>query len=88
MRQIHRAALWWDENRSAASGAIEFDLRDALAALVHQPGIGSKVENARDPQIRRLYLSRTQYFVYYRAKGGFLEIVAFWHSARESTPRV
>ena len=88
MRQIHRAARWWSENRSAAPGAIASHLRDALAALVDQPGIGSKVENARDPDVRRLYLVRTQYFVYYRTKGGFLEVVAFWHSSRENTPRV
>jgi plasmid stabilization system protein ParE len=85
-RQILKAAEWWRENRRAAPGAIESDLNAAIEILVEHPGIGSKVENARDAQTRRLYLARTRYFVYYRAKGQFLEIVGFWHSSREHEP--
>ena len=88
LREIHRAAEWWSKNRLAAPGAIESDLRDALNTLVEQPGIGSKVENTRSTETRRLYLVRTRYFVYYRAKGRFLEVLAFWHSSREQEPRV
>ena len=72
----------------AAPGAIESDLQAALAILVEQPGIGSKVDNSRDPEIRRFYLRRTKYFLYYRARGNVLEVVAFWHSSRETEPRV
>ncbi len=88
MRQILRAAHWWDENRLAAPGAIESELRLALDLLVESPGIGSQVENARDPRVRRFYLGRTRYFVYYREKNGFLDVIAFWHSSRETTHRV
>ena len=88
LREIYRAAEWWSKNRLAAPGAIESDLRDALNTLVEQPGIGSKVENTRSTETRRLYLVRTRYFVYYRAKGRFLEVLAFWHSSREQEPRV
>lgn len=38
----------------------------------------------RDPEARRFYLVRTKYFIYYRAKGAWLEIIAFWHSSREA----
>ena len=88
VREIHRAAEWWSKNRLGAPGAIESDLRDALNSLVEQPGIGSKVENTRSPETRRLYLVRTRYFVYYREKGRFLEVLAFWHSSRDHEPRV
>lgn len=79
-REINNAADWWLENRPGAPSAID--------ALLEQPGIGSKVENARDPQTRRLYLARTKYFVYYRVRGSFLEVVAFWHASREQEPQV
>jgi plasmid stabilization system protein ParE len=88
LRDIHRAAEWWSKNRPAAPGAIESDLKDALNTLVEQSGIGSKVENTRSPETRRLYLVRTRYFVYYRPKGRFLEVLALWHSSREQEPRV
>lgn len=87
-RQIERAAAWWKENRPVAPGAIRSDLKAALEALVEQPGIGTCVENARDPETRRLYLARTRYFVYYRPRGQYLEVVAFWHSSREHGPSV
>ncbi len=87
-RQIVAAALWWSENRPAAPGAIRSDLQAALEALVEQPGIGTLVENAHDPETRRLYLARTRYFVYYRTRGVYLEVVAYWHSSREQGPSV
>jgi len=87
-RQIEAAAAWWSENRPAAPGAIRSDLNAALEALVEQPGIGALVENARDPETRRLYLARTSYFVYYRPRGKYLEVVAFWHSSRGYGPSV
>jgi plasmid stabilization system protein ParE len=87
-RQIEAAAAWWSENRPAAPGAIRSDLKAALDSLIEQPGIGTRVENARDSETRRLYLARTQYFLYYRLRGQYLEVVAFWHSSREHGPSV
>ena len=87
-REILKATDWWRENRPAAPDAIESDLRAAIDALVEQPGIGSRVENARAPATRRLYLARTKYFIYYRPKGNFLEVIAFWHASRENEPSV
>ena len=85
-REIARAAEWWAENRLAAPGAIRQDLESALSALIHQPGLGTKVDTVRTGVVRRLLLSRTQYFVYYRVRGQVLEVVAFWHASREHGP--
>ena len=87
-RQIEKAALWWAENRSSALGAIRIDLKAALDALVEQPGIGTRVENSRNQEVRRLYLTRIRYFVYYRVREPNLEVIAFWHESRESGPDV
>jgi len=85
-REIERAAEWWTENRLAARGAVRQDLEAAVALLVEEPGIGTKVETSRADVVRRLYLSRIRYFVYYRVRGKYLEVVAFWHSSREDGP--
>ena len=87
-RQIDKAAAWWSENRPAASGAVRNDLKAALDALIEQPGIVTKVENSRNQEVRRLYLIRIRYFVYYRVKEPYLEVVAFWHESRGSGPSV
>jgi plasmid stabilization system protein ParE len=88
VRQIDEAAAWWSGNRPAAPGAIRKDIKAALAALGEQPGIGTRVENSRNQEVRRLYLPRTRHFLYYRVKGQYLEVVAFWHESRESGPSV
>ncbi len=85
-REIERAAEWWARNRLAAPGAVRKDVEAAVALLVEEPGIGTKVETPRSDVVRRLYLPRVKYFVYYRVRGRFLEIVAFWHSSREEGP--
>jgi len=85
-REIERAAEWWAENRLAAPGAVRKDLEAALALLVEEPGIGTKVETSRADIVRRLYLARVRYFVYYRVCGAYLEVVAFWHSNRGEGP--
>ena len=85
-REIESAAAWWAENRPAAPGAIRKDLEAALALLVEEPGIGTRVETSRTDLIRRLYLSRVRYFVYYRIRATALEVVAFWHSSRGAGP--
>jgi plasmid stabilization system protein ParE len=85
-REIERAAEWWAENRPAAVGAIRKDIEAALALLVQEPGIGTRIETTRSDVVRRLYLTRVRYFLYYRVRGNFLEVVAFWHSSREAGP--
>ena len=88
VREIHRAAQWWSENRPAAPGAVEADLKEALTLLAEHPGVGGRVHNSRDAETRRFLLDRTRYFVYYRPRGQFLEVLAFWHASRENEPRV
>ena len=85
-REIERAAEWWADNRPAAVGAIRKDIEAALALLVEEPGIGTKVETARADVVRRLYLTRVRYFLDYRERGNFLEVAAFWHASREAGP--
>jgi plasmid stabilization system protein ParE len=85
-REIERAAEWWAENQPAAVGAIRKDIEAALALLVEEPGIGTRIETARSDVVRRLYLTRVRYFLYYRVRGNFLEVAAFWHSSREAGP--
>jgi plasmid stabilization system protein ParE len=85
-REIQRAAKWWAENRLFAPVAVRKDLEAALALLIEEPGIGTRVETSQAGVVRRLYLPRIRYFVYYRVRGSTLEVVAFWHSSRGEGP--
>lgn len=87
-REIERVAQWWSVNRTAAPGAVRTDLKATFDVLREQPGIGVRVEDARFPETRRIHLDRIQYWVYYRVRGGQLEVLSVWHSSRGSTPLV
>ncbi|WP_184297324.1 type II toxin-antitoxin system RelE/ParE family toxin [Paucibacter oligotrophus] len=84
--QIERANRWWLANRLAAPDAFVDDLRVAFHLLLRQPGIGTKVANARIEGVRRLHLGRVRYYVFYRVKDGELVVLSVWHSSRGSAP--
>lgn len=58
----------------------------AVALLAEQPGIGAKYEGAKVPGVRRLFLGRVGYFIYYKAENGTLHVLALWHASREHQP--
>ena len=84
--QLERAARWWSENRPAAPNAIADDFEDAKNLLAQQPGVGAKSSSPRYPDLRRLFLSRVRYHVYYRLAPGKVVVLAFWHSSRGTRP--
>ena len=84
--QVERAAVWWVKNRPAAPDAIRIDFQEATALLARQPGIGARSSTERYPDLRRLYLSRVSYHVYYRVEPEKVVILAFWHASRGSGP--
>lgn len=83
-----RAAAWWLQNRPAAPGAVAKDIGESIALLAEQPGIGAKYEGARTPGVRRLFLARIGYFLYYRVTDETLDVLALWHTSRGEQPRV
>lgn len=57
-----------------------------MSLLSRQPGVGARSSTARYPDLRRLYLSRVRYHIYYHVRVGKVVIVAFWHASRASGP--
>ena len=86
--EVRKAAEWWLANRPSALGAIAADFGESVGLLAEQPSIGAKYEGSRTPAVRRLFLSRVGYFVYYRADATELKVLAFWHASRERQPVV
>lgn len=84
--QIRRAAEWWAENRPGAPDAVAADFAEAAALLAEQPGIGARYLGSRTPGVRRLFLNRIGYFIYYKAEPGELRVLAFWHASRGHPP--
>ena len=86
--QISAAVDWWATNRPAAPDAVRDDLDRILELLRVQPAIGTIARRATLSDVRRVTLSRIRYYVYYRVAEDAIQVLAFWHTSRGSTPPV
>ncbi len=89
-RDVAQAERWWRANRTKAPNALEEELRATLDLIATTPGIGAVAHSVALPGVRRIYLTRVNYFLYYRPniEGGTVEVVALWHARRGSGPRL
>lgn len=89
-REVEEAKRWWRANRTKAPNALEEELRTALDLIATTPGIGAVARNVVLPGVRRLFLNRVNYFMYYRPKpdSHVVEVVALWHARRGTGPRL
>jgi len=87
-REIERVVQWWAVNRPAAPEAVRVDLQAALDLLLVQPDIGARVREASSVNVRRFYLDRIRYWVYYRVRGNRFEVLSIWHANRGRGPSV
>jgi plasmid stabilization system protein ParE len=55
--------------------------------LREHPHVGSHGLHVLARGIRRLYLRKTRYFIYYSVRGEDVEILRVWHSSRKVEPR-
>jgi plasmid stabilization system protein ParE len=88
--QIIAADRWWRANRPNAPNAIQEELERAALLISSQPGIGARAKNVRLPDVRRVHLARVHYHLYYRTipRAARIQILAFWHTSRESNPEL
>ncbi len=85
--QIRAAENWWRLNRPKAPNAIREELERASSLISVQPEIGARARNMSLPG-GRLLLARVRYYVYYRVvtEPEQVEVLAFWHASRVSSP--
>jgi plasmid stabilization system protein ParE len=86
--QIEEAASWWLANRTAAPTAFRDDLEQAFSLISEQPSIGAAATSSVLTGVKRVFLGRIRYFLYYRVQPDQVEILALWHSNRDREPEV
>lgn len=89
-REVAEAKRWWRANREKAPHALEEELRTALDLIANTPRIGAVARNVALPGVRRIFLNRVNYFLYYRPiiNECTVEVVALWHARRGTGPRL
>jgi plasmid stabilization system protein ParE len=82
--QIREADDWWRKHRSHAE-LLRQEIRRALTFLRETPRVAAR--DSQWPHVRRFYLRRVGYFIYYRIGDEYIDVLAFWHEARGTSPR-
>ena len=89
-QHIRTARVWWRDNRTAAPQAIDQELKRAFTLIALQPTAGARATDVELPNVRRVFLPRVKYHVYYHVVGTpeMIEVVAFWHARRGHGPPI
>ena len=88
--QIRAAARWWRQNRPKAPSALIDDLESAYDLIQSLPNAGEPVFHTTNPELRRVYLGRIRYHLYYSVNhdSKIVEVLALWHASRGSAPPI
>lgn len=86
--QIEEASDWWFENRPASPTLLDEELERAFAMIRDMPGAGQQVAHAQRPGVRRLFMGRVRYHLYYVEAGEIIVVLALWHASRGTGPDV
>ena len=88
--QISELDYWWRQNRLKAPNAVREELERVAALIAFHPSVGTRATNLKLPNVRRIFIERLHYHVYYRVIGfpEYIEIVAVWGSRRGTSPPI
>lgn len=85
--QLEEARHWWLANRDKAPWAFDEDVDAVIALIEEEPLLVGRALD-RDPRVRRVFLARIRYYLYFQLSHDeqSVEVVAFWHGNRGSSP--
>jgi plasmid stabilization system protein ParE len=86
--QIRVAADWWLENRPKAPEAFSEEIERAFDLVRALPSVGEPVAHPKLRGVRRVFLGRIRYYLYYQASPAteIVEVLAVWHASRGKGP--
>ena len=77
---------WWREHREAAPGLFADELARGCRLLARAPDVGQRYASPSLPGVRRLFLARSRFHIYYLALPGEIVVVAVWSAVRGHGP--
>ncbi|HYM62532.1 MAG TPA: type II toxin-antitoxin system RelE/ParE family toxin [Thermoanaerobaculia bacterium] len=81
--EIHAAIAWYEGERLGLGRELWDEIQKTIDLITDHPAIGNVVRRARVKGVaRRVPLRRFPYFVVYREKPEYVELVALAHMSR------
>jgi plasmid stabilization system protein ParE len=85
--QADAVDTWWRANRRASPNLFRDELNAGLERLETSPLATRPYDHeGQPPELRRLLLPRTRYFVYFEVDGDCVSVLAVWHASRGKGP--
>lgn len=86
--QIRQAAVWWAQNRPKAPELLADEIERGFSLATQLPGVGQPIPHPTVRGLRRLFLTRIHYHLYYAPapEPETVEILALWHASRGAKP--
>ena len=84
--QLATIRTWWTANRPGALDLFDRELDAAVSTIAGAPQAFPVYRREGDANVRRIFLPKTRYAVYYADESETVLIVAVWHTARGSGP--
>jgi plasmid stabilization system protein ParE len=86
--QVRVAAEWWRENRLIAPSLFEDELAAAVSLLETGPLLAGVFDEVEGKVVRKAWLPRTRYALYFTVHDDLVTVHALWHASRGSRPRL
>jgi plasmid stabilization system protein ParE len=88
--QLSELDYWWRQNRLKAPNAVREEFERVSSLIAFHPLLGTRASNVKLPGVRRIFIERLHYHVYFRLVGfpEYIEIVAVWGSRRGTPPPI
>ena len=84
---IRTALDWWREHR-LGTDTLADEVEEAVKLLALLPGAGTPYEQSSVCGLRRVYMRRVSYHLYYTFGDEMVIIRALWHARRGGAPEL
>lgn len=87
LAEAKRIKTWWRQNRRAAPGLFEQELKAALARIRATPTLGVVYRPGHfEVPVRRVLLPKTRHHVYYAVEQGMVVVLSVWGAQQLQDP--
>jgi plasmid stabilization system protein ParE len=81
-RQLIAAGAWWRRNRDKAPDAFDEEMQSALLYLSENLSSSTTYRPTRRSGVRRYFVDRIRYYVYFRVTDDKIQVLRIWHASR------
>lgn len=84
--EIDRIDEWWRQHRHKSPDLFIRELRAALSRIADLPSAGRPSKQSQIPNVRRVLLPKTRFYLYYRFSDAEVQVLVIWSARHDREP--